>query len=155
RERIVLSMEEKGVNRTDLSRGTGVHLSEISRILNRKQSLSLKKLDLMTVALDLPGDYFYPNYIKECFNESGILDKSKSEQFIYKCVTMDYDEHHVLLDLVVEERSKTIRNKNCIHIFLAAEKLFESGFENNALSLYEFIIENMPDHFSQEVAVSY
>src|SRR5699024_583292 len=98
---------------------------------------------------------FYPYYINECFNESGILDKRKSEQFIYKCVTMDYDEHQVLLDLDVEERSKTIRNKNCIYIFLAAEQLFESGFENKALSLYEFIIENMPDHFSQEVAVSY
>ncbi|HLQ72048.1 MAG TPA: helix-turn-helix transcriptional regulator [Bacillota bacterium] len=155
RERIGLSMEEKSLNRTNLSRKTGIHLSEISRILNHKQSLSLKKLDLITIALDLPEGSFYPYYINECFNESGILDKRKSEQFIYKCVTMDYDEHQVLLDLVVEERSKTIRNKNCIYIFLAAEQLFESGFENKALSLYEFIIENMPDHFSQEVAVSY
>lgn len=149
-------MQEKKLSKTDLAKQTGIHLSEISRILNHKQSLSLYNLDIITLTLGLIEGALYPYYVEECFNESRNLDKRKSEQFLYKCAVMGYEgQLFAILDTVVEERSKTIRNKNFIHIFSVAEQLFEEGKEEKALPLYEFIIENMPDHFSQEVAISY
>ncbi|MFD4705646.1 helix-turn-helix domain-containing protein [Gottfriedia sp. NPDC058432] len=149
-------MQKKKLSRTDLAKQTGIHLSEISRILNHKQSLSLNNLDIITIALGLIEGTLYPYYVEECFNESGNLDKRKGEQFLYKCAVIGYERQlQSIFDAVVEERSKTVRSKNFVHIFSVAEQLFEEGMEEKALLLYEFIIENMPDHFSQEVAISY
>ncbi|WP_342542973.1 helix-turn-helix transcriptional regulator [Paenisporosarcina sp. FSL H8-0542] len=149
-------MQEMKLSRTDLAKQSGIHLSEISRILNHKQSLSVCNLDVITLSLGLTEGALYSYFAEECFNVSRYLDKRKSEQFLYKCAVMGFKEQlHSILDAVLEERSKTIRNKNFVHIFAVAEQLFEEGKEEKALSLYEFIIENMPDHFSQEVAISY
>lgn len=149
-------MLERKISRTELARKSGIHLSEISRILNNKQSLSLKNLDLITIALELTEGALYSFYVEECFNDSRILDKRKSEQFLYKCAVMGHMEPlHFILESVLEEMSKTIRNKNFIFIFSVAEQLFKDGMEEQALSLYELIIKNMPDHLSPEVAISY
>jgi len=148
-------MEKLQLSRSDLANKSGVHLSEISRILNGKQSLSIKNLDLLTEALALPQGSLYGDYIQECFNESGTLNRRKSKQFILRCASMDNALIDDLLDLVLEEMSKTIRNQNCIVIFHAAEHLLEGELEEKALELYGFVTENMPDHFSKEVAISY
>lgn len=153
---ILQHVQEKEWNRTDLAIQSGVHLSDISRILNQKQSLSMQNLDCITKGLGLPEGTFYPYYIEECFNESGYLDKRKSVQFLYKCGAEGNKKLlHSLLDSVMEERSKSIRNKNISVIFLAAEKLFKDGKEKEAMYLYEIVIENMPNHFAEEVAISY
>ncbi|MFK9093815.1 helix-turn-helix domain-containing protein [Bacillus salipaludis] len=155
-EKIYQCMKEKKLRRTDLAKISGIHLSEISRILNHKQSLSLHNLDTITHALGLIDGTLYPYYVEECFNVSRNLDKRKSEYFLYKCALMGYEEElHSILNAVMEERSKTVRNKNFVHIFSVAEQLFEEGKEEKALPLYEFIIKNMPDHFSEEAAISY
>ncbi|MGM0854736.1 MAG: helix-turn-helix domain-containing protein [Bacillota bacterium] len=155
-EKIYHRMQEMNLSRTDLALQSSIHLSEISRILNHKQSLSLNNLDSITDVLGLKEGALYPYYVEECFNESRILDKRKCEQFLYKCVVMGYEEQlHFIFDEVLEERSKTIRNKSFVHIFSVAEQLFEKEKEEKSLPLFEFIIENMPDHFSEEVAISY
>ncbi|MEK5393491.1 hypothetical protein NSQ59_24595 [Margalitia sp. FSL K6-0131] len=153
---ILHHMQEQNRNMTQLAKESNIHISELSRIFHHKQSLSLHNLDKITLALRLNEGALYPYYVEECFNESRNLDKRKSEQFLYKCAVMGYREQlHFILDAVLEERSKTIRNKNFVRIFSVAEQLFVEGMEEQALSLYEFIIENMPDHFSQEVAICY
>lgn len=153
---ILQNLQEKEWNRTDLAIQSGLHLSEISRILNHKQSLSMQNLDLITKGLGLPEGAFYPYYLEECFNESGYLDKRKSVQYLYKCGDEGNQKLlHSILDSVMEERSKSVRNKNISVIFQAAEKLFRDGKEKEAMYLYEMVIENMPNHFSEEVAISY
>ncbi|MEH7378159.1 MULTISPECIES: helix-turn-helix domain-containing protein [Bacillaceae] len=153
---ILHCMDEKRWNRTDLAKYSGIHLSEISRILNHKQSLSLQNLDSISDALGLSEGTLYPYYIDECFNESRYLDKRKSEQFLYKCADLRMDKQlNSIFNSVLEERSKSIRSKNISMIFSVAEQLFNEGKERKALLLYDVIIENMPDHFSEEVAISY
>ena len=153
---ILQYLDKKTWKRTDLAKHTGIHLSEISRILNHKQSLSLQNLDSISCALGLPEGTLYHLYIEECFNESRYLDKRKSEQFLYKCADLGMDKHLTsIFNSVLEEKSKSIRSKNISMIFSVAEQLFNEGKERKALILYDVIIENMPDHFSEEVAISY
>ncbi|WP_158095033.1 helix-turn-helix domain-containing protein [Gottfriedia luciferensis] len=155
-DNIMKKMQENNWNRTDLAKHSGLHLSDISRIFNHKQSLSLQNLDTITKSLGLDEGFFYSFYLEECFNESRYLDKRKSEQFLYNCADKGFEGLLLsFFDLILEERSKPIRNKSLSSIFMVAEKLFTEGKERESLPLYEVIIENMPDKFSEEVAISY
>lgn len=75
-----------------LSKKSGLHISEISRILNSKQSLSLHNLDSLTKAFGLDEDTFYLYYIAECFLENGFLNKRRSEPFLYTCAAKGFEE---------------------------------------------------------------
>lgn len=149
-------MQERNWTLTQLAQKSCIHISELSRILNHKQSLSLRKLDAISEAFGFKEGTLYTYYIQECFNEKGFLDKRRSNPFIYKCASDGYDEQlQILLESVLDERSKSILTKNLNLIFSVAEKLFEDGKERQALPLYEVIIESMPNHFSQQVSISY
>jgi transcriptional regulator with XRE-family HTH domain len=149
-------MQKNKWNKTELSKRTGIHISEISRILNHKQSLSLQNLDAITNALGLSEGAFYSYYVEECLNEGKHVDKRRSIQFLYKCAAEGHEKHYIeLINLMLEENSKTIRKKNLLNIYLVAEKLFQEGKGKQALPLYEVIIENESDRFSEIVAVSF
>ncbi|MBO9130752.1 helix-turn-helix transcriptional regulator [Bacillus sp. 165] len=149
-------MEMKQWSKTDLANHSGIHISEISRIFNHKHPLSLRCLDAITNALGLAEGALYSCYIEECFNEKGHLDKRRGSQFLYKCAAEKYKELcDEVLTIMLEEKLKTIRNKNLTYIFSVAEQLFQEGKEREALRLYEVIIESMPDRFSEQVAISY
>jgi transcriptional regulator with XRE-family HTH domain len=148
-------MENKNWNKTELSKKTGIHISEISRILNHRQPLSLQNLDAMTTSFGEAEGTLYPLYLEECLNE-GRVDKRRSIQFLYKCAAEGYETYtNKMVDIMLEERSKTIRKKNLVYIFSVAEKLFEEGKAKQALPLYDVLIESDSDRFSEKVAVSY
>ncbi|TDL75725.1 hypothetical protein E2R56_08045 [Rhodococcus qingshengii] len=154
--RIEQCMQAKSWNKTDLAKHSGLHLSDISRIFNHKQPLSLQNLDAITMSLGLDEAALYTDYIEECFNENRHLDKRRTVQFLYKCVSEGYEHHsHAILNAILEEKSKTIRNKNLMYIFSVAEMLFKAGKEQEAYPLYEIIIETMPNRFSEPLAISY
>jgi len=154
--KILHQLQENNWNKTMLSQKSGLHLSEISRILNSKQSLSLHNLDTLTRAFELTEDTFYPYYVMECFLENGFLNKRRSEQFLYRCAEKGFKEPlQQILDSILEERSKPILSKNLDLVFTVAEALFKDGNEKQSLRLYETIIESMPNHNSEQVAISY
>jgi transcriptional regulator with XRE-family HTH domain len=143
-------------NKTDLAKKSGIHISEISRILNNKQPLSLQNLDAMTNAFGLSEGTLYPYYVEECLNEGNRIDKRRSIQFLNRCAAEGYKKHYTdLINLMLEENSKTIRKKNLVYIFSVAEELFQEGKGEKALPLYEVIIHNDSDRFSENVAISY
>ncbi|PEL14218.1 helix-turn-helix transcriptional regulator [Bacillus sp. AFS017336] len=149
-------MQEQSMNLTQLAKNSSIHLTEISRIINHKQALSLRNLDAITTALGLKEDCFYLNYIEECFNENGILDKRRSMEFLYKCAVLGCNEElKMFFNKVLDESAKAILKKNLNIIFLVAEKLFEENNQWQALPLYECIIESMPEHQSLQLAKSY
>ncbi|MGD6779812.1 helix-turn-helix domain-containing protein [Sutcliffiella horikoshii] len=149
-------MQWKDWNKTELSKNSGIHISEISRILNHRQPLSLQNLDAITSAFGLAEGTLYSHYIEECLNEGSRIDKRRSTQFLYKCAAKGYIKHcNDLLSFMLEENSKTIRKKNLLYIFSVAEMLFHEGKEKQALPLYEVIIDNELDRFSEKISVSY
>ncbi|MEH7484609.1 hypothetical protein V7157_26770, partial [Neobacillus drentensis] len=92
----------------------------------------------------------------ECFNENQHLDKRRTIQFLYKCAEEGYEKHsQSIINAILEEKSKTIRNKNLMYIFSVAEMLFKAGKEKEAYPLYEIIIETLPNRFSETLAISY
>ncbi|MBM7587217.1 transcriptional regulator with XRE-family HTH domain [Bacillus pakistanensis] len=152
----IVIMERKKWNKTDLATKTGIHISDISRIFNEKKPLSLHNLDAITKAFDLPEGTFYLQYVQACFNQKHHLDKRRSVPYIYKCALHGYDkELSYMITEMLEESSKSVRTKNLNYLFSVAEQLFNEGFENESLPLYEIIIEHMPNRFSEEVAISY
>ncbi|WP_142329215.1 helix-turn-helix transcriptional regulator [Bacillus sp. AFS088145] len=154
--KIMDHMKERNMNLTQLARSSSIHLTEISRILNHKQTLSLRNLDAITATFNLKEDGLYSDYVEECFNENGILDKRRSMEFLYKCALLGYkDQLKIIFNKVLDESQKAILKKNLNYIFLVAEKLFEEHKEWEALPLYECIIESMPDHNSIQLAKSY
>ncbi|MFD4705998.1 hypothetical protein ACFWM3_14175 [Gottfriedia sp. NPDC058432] len=149
-------MNEKSWNITRLAKNSNMHLTEISRILNHKQSLSLRNLDAITAGLNLEEGTFYSDYIEECFNENKFMDKRRSMEFLYKCASLGYEDLlQNMFNRVLDERSKQILKKNLNYIFLVAEKLFEEKNVLLALPLYECVIESTPDHHSAQLAKSY
>ncbi|UPM55428.1 hypothetical protein [Gottfriedia acidiceleris] len=148
-------MHEKEWNITQLAKNSNIHLTEISRILNHKQSLSLRNLDAITAGLILEEGTFYSDYIEECFNENKYMDKRRSMEFLYKCASLGYEDLlQNFFNRVIDERSKQILKKNLHYIFLVAESLFEEKKELLALPLYECVIESMPDYHSSQLAKS-
>lgn len=149
-------MKERNMNLTQLARSSSIHLTEISRILNHKQTLSLRNLDGITAALNLNEGTLYLDYIEECFNENGVLDKRRSMEFLYKCGFFGYkDQLTIIFSKVLDESQKVILKKNLNIIFLVAEKLFEEKKVWEALPLYDCIIESLPEHNSIQLAKSY
>ncbi|UNT71680.1 helix-turn-helix transcriptional regulator (plasmid) [Bacillus sp. N447-1] len=149
-------MKKREWNKTQLSKKSGIHISEISRILNHKQCLSLHNLNAITTAFGLSESTFYSYYVEECLNEGKHIDKRRSMQFLHKCAAADYETHvNSLIDLMLEEKSKTFRKKNLLYIFYTAETLFLEGKVEQALPLYEVIIGNELDRFSEKLAISY
>lgn len=149
-------MQRDNCNKTELSKNSGIHISEISRILNHRQPLSLQNLDSITSAFGLPEGTFYQHYLEECLNEGNRIDKRRSIQFLYKCASGGFVKHcNDLITMMLEESSKTMRKKNLQYIFSVAENLFHEGKGMLALPLYEVIIDSELDRFSENVAVSY
>jgi transcriptional regulator with XRE-family HTH domain len=149
-------MKEKTWKKTDLAQNSGIHISDISRVFNHKQPLSLKNLDAITVAFGLEEGTLHSYYGEECFNEKGYLDKRRSEQFMYKCVTDGYEKQlSELLHTITTETADSIRTNYLNYIFSVAEKLFKAGNEEKALPLYELIIENEWNDYSEQLAISY
>jgi transcriptional regulator with XRE-family HTH domain len=155
-QEIIKYMQLKKWNKTELSKKSGIHISEISRILNHRQPLSIQNLDTITNAFGISEDSLYQYYVKECLNELNRVDKRRSKQFIYKCAANGYERYYnELINIMLEENSKTVRKKNLIYIFSVAEELYHAGKGEQALPLYEVVIENESDRFSEKVAVSY
>ncbi|MBO9129478.1 helix-turn-helix transcriptional regulator [Bacillus sp. 165] len=149
-------MNEKKWNKVDLSKHSGIHISDISRVFNNKQPLSLKHFDAIIQALGLAEDSLYSFYIEECYNEKQCFDKRRSVQFLHKCMTNGYEKQYQdMLHIMLGETSDTIRSTYLAYIFLLAEKLFTEGKEELALILYDLIIENEQNHFSEQLAISY
>ncbi|MGG1674314.1 helix-turn-helix domain-containing protein [Neobacillus sp. NRS-1170] len=154
--RIEQCLMDKNWNKTQLAKHSGVHPSDISRIFKHKQPLSLHNLDAITKALGLDEAFFYAEYMEECYNENHHLDKRRTIQFLYKCAKEGYQQlTHSIINAILEEKSKTIRSKNLMYIFAVAELLFKDGKEKEAYSLYEIIIETMPNRVSEPLAISY
>ncbi|MFF2876415.1 helix-turn-helix domain-containing protein [Gottfriedia sp. NPDC057991] len=140
----------------DLATKSGINYSDIIRIFNNKKMLSFHCLEAITQAFGLPVGSFYDKYIQLCFNQNGYLDKRRSMAYIYKCALYGFQkELNYMINLILEENSKTIRIKNYHILFLVAEKFFLEGNEKEALPLYELFIELMPDNSSEEKAISY
>jgi len=155
-QKIQHSMKEKNWKKIDLSKNSGIHISDISRIFNHKQALSLKHLDAMTKAFGLEAGSLYPYYTEECFNEDRRLDKRRSIQFLYKCITYGYEKQcSDLLQTMKTEKSDSIRADYLTYIFLVAEKLFKAKNEAKSLFLYELIIDYDLDDCSEQLATSY
>ncbi|MFD4705645.1 helix-turn-helix domain-containing protein [Gottfriedia sp. NPDC058432] len=149
-------MQKKKWNQSDLSKNTGIHFSDISRILNHKQSLSLKKLDEITKAFGLKEGSFYSYFVQECLSDNKYAEKRTCTQFLYKCAVYGFEkEFHELLRVMMAETSPITRTKYMTYIFSVAEKLFAVGKKEKALPLYEKIIENTSDHFSEQLAISH
>ncbi|WP_057914689.1 helix-turn-helix domain-containing protein [Peribacillus muralis] len=155
-QKIQHSMKEINWKKIDLAQRSGIHISDISRVFNHKQTLSLKHLDAITKALGLAEGSLYPYYLEECFNENKRLDKRRSVQFLYTCITRGYEKQCCdLLLTMTAEKSDSIRTNYLAYIFTVAEKLFKAKKEEKALPLYELIIENEINNFSEQLATSY
>ncbi|PEL04371.1 helix-turn-helix transcriptional regulator [Bacillus sp. AFS017336] len=149
-------LDKKMWSNMDLAAKSGVHYSDISRIFNQKKILPFHYLEAITEAFELPTGRFYSYYSELCFNQNRYLDKRRSVAFIYNCALNGFTEElNCLFTQLLEEKSKTIRTKNYQLLFQVAEQLFSEGNEVESLPLYENIIEHMPNHFSEEVAISY
>lgn len=149
-------MEVKKWKKADLAKHSGIHISDISRVFNNKKHLSLHYLDALNKAFGLDEGAFYGLYTQLCFNQNRYLDKRRSVAFIYKCAVNGFKEElEYMIQVMLEEKSKTIRTKNLQNLFHIAEKLFLEGKEQEALPLYEIIIQHMPEATAEEVAISY
>ncbi|MFB7140756.1 helix-turn-helix domain-containing protein [Gottfriedia sp. NPDC056225] len=149
-------LDKKKWTKKELAAKSGVNYSDIIRIFNNKKMLSFHCLEAITQAIGLPVGAFYYKYTQLCFNQNGYLDKRRSMAYIYKCALYGFHkELNYMLNLILEESSKTIRTKNYLILFQVAEKLFLEGNEKEALPLYKLFIELMPDNTSEEIAISY
>ncbi|PEL14031.1 helix-turn-helix transcriptional regulator [Bacillus sp. AFS017336] len=149
-------MKKNNWNLKQLARKADIHYSDMSRIFNNKKALSLHYLDAITEAFQLPKGSFYKGYVKLCFNERNLLDKRRSDAFIYECAKDGFEsELSFILSVMIEEKSKAVRSKYFQNLFYIAEQLFIEGKQQEALPLYELIIEHMPNSATEEVAISY
>ncbi|PEJ50776.1 MULTISPECIES: helix-turn-helix domain-containing protein [unclassified Bacillus (in: firmicutes)] len=153
--KITKLMKDKNWNLKDLAIKSEINYTDLSKIFNNKKVLSLHYLDAITKAFYLPKGFFYKDYLKLCFNQRNILDKRRSDAFIYECAKNGFkSELTYILSVIIEEKSVVIRTKYFQGLFLIAEKLFLEGKEKEALPLYECIIEHMTNSITEEVAIS-
>lgn len=143
-------MKQCGYTLTKLSELTGVRLGYLSQILNRKppRPMTIILLDTIAKALHRNPGWLYELYPEECYSDEKV-SRPRMIPFLMRCAELGQ------FDLITAVASRLLENpKNTEIFFLAAERLFEKGLQNEAIHFYRLVIDNERDSFHERFIIS-
>ncbi|WP_336077443.1 helix-turn-helix transcriptional regulator [Paenibacillus sp. 203] len=138
---------QKGLSMTEFGHIIDLNVGTVSSIVTGNRILSVNQLDRITTGMELPSDYFYERYIKECIEEEP-LNWRRISPFLFRCVELDR------VDCL--QRVVFLLLDNPIYpplLFEVAENIYRDGYKEAAAFLYENVAESERHQHSERLAV--
>ncbi|WP_246061473.1 helix-turn-helix domain-containing protein [Paenibacillus oralis] len=128
---------------------SGVNVGTLSGIINGNRPIAVGQLDRITKAMGLSEGYFYDLYVDECFVPSAPHWR-RLRPFFMRCAELG---RHDCIQEVLNQLLEDL--KQVAGIFETAERMFEQGFKEAAVILYESVIESERSSHSERLAMCY
>ncbi|SCW67313.1 hypothetical protein SAMN04487970_10271 [Paenibacillus tianmuensis] len=137
-------------NMHQLAELTGINQGNLSMALNGiSRSFTISQLDALGKVFGKVPGWLYELYTEECISEEKV-SRPRLIPYLVRCAEVGRND---CIDAVIP---KILDNpKNVQIIFAAAEKLFNKGKEKESERLYELVVENVKDSFSEMLATSH
>ncbi|WP_348622563.1 helix-turn-helix transcriptional regulator [Paenibacillus polymyxa] len=142
-------LKQHGISLTEFGHIIELNVGTVSGIVTGNKSISVNQLDRITLGMNLPPDHFYERYVEECIKEPS-LNWRKVKPFLYRCIELGR------LDCLQRVVSMLLDNTMAIHIsslFELAEDLFQKGYKDAAVYLYENVAESERKQHAERLAI--
>ncbi|MDR6726528.1 MULTISPECIES: helix-turn-helix domain-containing protein [Paenibacillus] len=145
RQELMQHMKKNNMNLSQFAEMSGINSGTLSRILHGDRAISMNQLVGITSGMRLPEDYFFDDYIEECFAFSVSIRRIRP--FIFRCAELDR------LDCIEQAVNRLIDDLSYTTIlFDMAEELFKSHKRLAARILYRTVSEAEKYQHSERLA---
>lgn len=142
-------IKSEGTTLHRFSESAGVNVGTLSGIINGNRLIAIGQLDRITAAMGLPEGHFYDLYADECFTSTAPHWR-RLRPFLLRCAEL---QRH---DCIKQVLSRLLEDlKQIAGIFDTAEVMYEQGWYEAAVILYESVIETERSSHSERLAMSY
>lgn len=142
-------IKSEGTTLHRFSESAGVNVGTLSGIINGNRPIAIGQLDRITAAMGLPEGHFYDLYADECFTSTAPHWR-RLRPFLLRCAEL---QKHDCIKQVLNRLLEDL--KQIAGIFDTAEMMYEQGWKEAAVILYESVIESERSSHSERLAMSY
>ncbi|WP_251508177.1 transcriptional regulator [Paenibacillus polysaccharolyticus] len=146
REKLMQHIEDNHIKHSHFALTSGINSGTLSRILQGNRPISMNQLTAITYGMGLPEDYFFNDYIEECF--SFLVSIRRIRPFIFRCA--DFNR----VDCIRQVTIRILEDLSYVPIlFDIAEELFENNKHLAAAILYRGVCEAEKYQHSERLAM--
>lgn len=145
REELLAYMNRNQMKHSHFAELSGINSGTLSRILKGYHPISMAQLVAITAGMKLPEDYFFEDYIEECF--SFVVSMRRIRPFIFRCAELDrLDCMEQIVNMLLEDLSYAAV------LFEFAEILYLKNRRPAARILYQGVSEAEKYQHSERLA---
>ncbi|WP_336766127.1 helix-turn-helix domain-containing protein [Paenibacillus sp. USHLN196] len=146
REKLMQHMQSNNIIHSQFADISGINSGTLSRILQGNKPISMRQLIAITAGMGLPEDYFFEDYIEECF--SFLISIRRIRPFIFRCAELDR------LEYVEQIVNRLLEDLSYVSVlFDIAEELFSNNRRLAAGILYKGVSEAEKYQHSERLAL--
>lgn len=146
RKELMQHMKSNNIIHSQFADLAGINSGTLSRILQGNKPISMRQLIAITAGMGLPEDYFFDDYIEECF--FFLISIRRIRPFIFRCAELDR------LDCVEQIVNRLLDDLAYISVlFDIAEELFANNKRLAAGILYRSVREAEKYQHSERLAL--
>ncbi len=142
-------IKNNGTTLQRFAESSGVNVGTLSGIINGNRLIAISQLDRVTKAMGLPEGHFYNLYAEECSTPNAPHWR-RIRPFLLRCAEL---QQHDCIKQVLCRLLEDL--KQVASIFETAEMMYEQGWKEAAVILYESVIESERFSHSERLAMSY
>ncbi|WP_342553392.1 helix-turn-helix transcriptional regulator [Paenibacillus sp. FSL R7-0652] len=147
REQLMQYIQDNQIKHSHFAHRSGINSGTLSRILQGNKPISMNQLAAITAGMGLPEDYFFSDYIDECF--STLITIRRIRPFIFRCADIDR------IDCIQQVTNRILEDLSYVPVlFDMAEELFEDNKHAAAGILYRGVSEAEKYQHSERLALS-
>ncbi|WP_373865036.1 helix-turn-helix domain-containing protein [Paenibacillus amylolyticus] len=146
RKKLLQHMQSNHIIHSQFAEISGINSGTLSRILQGNKPISMSQLVAITAGMGLPEDFFFDDYIEECF--SFLISIRRIRPFIIRCAELDR------LDCVEQIVNRLLDDLSYVSVlFDIAEELFANSKRLAAGILYRSVREAEKYQHSERLAL--
>ncbi|MBB6019642.1 transcriptional regulator with XRE-family HTH domain [Paenibacillus sp. JGP012] len=146
REKLIKHIQDNRIKHSHFAMASGINSGTLSRILQGNRPISMNQLAAIISGMGLPEDYFYNDYVEECFSFS--ISIRRIRPFIFRCADLDR------LDCIRQVTILLLEDLSYVSVlFDIAEELFANNKHLAAAILYRGVCEAEKYQHSERLAI--
>lgn len=145
REKLMQYIQDNHIKHSHFAVTSGINSGTLSRILQGNKPISMNQLIAITAGMGLPEDYFFDDYIDECF--STLISIRRIRPFIFRCADLNR------VDCIQHITNRILEDLAYVPVlFEMAEELFDNNKKMAAAVLYRGVCEAEKYQHSERLA---
>lgn len=146
REELLAYMNSNQMRYSHFAELSGLNSGTLSRILKGNHPISMAQLAAITAGMKLPEDYFFEDYIDECF--SFVVSMRRIRPFMFRCAELGR------LDCIEQIVNRLLEDLSYASLlFEFAEQFYSDNNRNAARILYQGVSEAEKYQHSERLAL--